>query len=74
MIEFVRDLMAHSEWANAVFFQAWGDSRLGNSRKCAGESAILSGAARVPVNLAWRKPGNPSHRCSPGLCRYQEPP
>ena len=26
MIEFLRDLMAHSEWANAVFFHTWGKS------------------------------------------------
>ena len=26
MTDFVCDLMAHAEWANAVFFQAWGDS------------------------------------------------
>jgi uncharacterized damage-inducible protein DinB len=26
MFTFLRDLMAHSEWANAVFFHAWGKS------------------------------------------------
>lgn len=26
MLTFLRDLMAHSEWANAVFFHAWGKS------------------------------------------------
>lgn len=26
MLEFLRDLMAHAEWANAVFFHAWGKS------------------------------------------------
>jgi uncharacterized damage-inducible protein DinB len=26
MLEFMRDLMAHSEWANAVFFHAWAKS------------------------------------------------
>ena len=26
MVEFVRDLIAHGEWANAVFFKAWGKS------------------------------------------------
>jgi uncharacterized damage-inducible protein DinB len=26
MLEFVRDLMAHAEWANAVFFHAWAKS------------------------------------------------
>ena len=26
MIEHVRDLLAHCEWANAVFFHAWGKS------------------------------------------------
>jgi uncharacterized damage-inducible protein DinB len=26
MNDFLRDLMAHSEWANAVFFHAWGKS------------------------------------------------
>ena len=26
MNEFLRDLMAHAEWANAVFFSAWGES------------------------------------------------
>lgn len=26
MLSFVRDLLAHSEWANAVFFHAWGQS------------------------------------------------
>jgi uncharacterized damage-inducible protein DinB len=26
MLTFLRDLMAHAEWANAVFFQAWGRS------------------------------------------------
>jgi uncharacterized damage-inducible protein DinB len=26
MLPFLRDLMAHAEWANAVFFQAWGKS------------------------------------------------
>ena len=26
MLEFLRDLMAHSEWANAVFFHAWAKS------------------------------------------------
>jgi uncharacterized damage-inducible protein DinB len=27
MDTFLRDLLAHSEWANAVFFSAWGKSR-----------------------------------------------
>lgn len=26
MLTFVRDLLAHAEWANAVFFHAWGKS------------------------------------------------
>ena len=26
MIDFLRDLLGHSEWANAVFFHAWGKS------------------------------------------------
>jgi uncharacterized damage-inducible protein DinB len=26
MIEFLRDLLAHAEWANAVFFHAWSKS------------------------------------------------
>ena len=26
MESFLRDLLAHSEWANAVFFHAWGES------------------------------------------------
>src|SRR5262249_22648216 len=26
MLDHVRDLMAHAEWANAVFFHAWGKS------------------------------------------------
>jgi uncharacterized damage-inducible protein DinB len=26
MLEFLRDLLAHAEWANAVFFHAWGKS------------------------------------------------
>src|SRR5438105_13339849 len=26
MLAFLRDLLAHAEWANAVFFQAWGKS------------------------------------------------
>lgn len=26
MLTFVRDLMAHADWANAVFFHAWGKS------------------------------------------------
>jgi uncharacterized damage-inducible protein DinB len=26
MLTFLRDLMAHAEWANAVFFNAWGQS------------------------------------------------
>jgi uncharacterized damage-inducible protein DinB len=26
MLTFLRDLMAHSEWANAVFFHTWGKS------------------------------------------------
>ncbi len=26
MLTFLRDLMAHGEWANAVFFHAWGQS------------------------------------------------
>ncbi|HEV3122576.1 MAG TPA: hypothetical protein VGY53_11765, partial [Isosphaeraceae bacterium] len=26
MINFLRELMAHAEWANAVFFHAWGSS------------------------------------------------
>jgi uncharacterized damage-inducible protein DinB len=26
MLEFLRNLMAHAEWANAVFFHAWGES------------------------------------------------
>jgi uncharacterized damage-inducible protein DinB len=26
MLGFLRDLMAHAEWANAVFFHAWGKS------------------------------------------------
>jgi uncharacterized damage-inducible protein DinB len=26
MIDFLRDLMAHAEWANAVFFRAWDQS------------------------------------------------
>src|SRR5690348_10545777 len=26
MLSFLRDLLAHAEWANAVFFHAWGKS------------------------------------------------
>src|ERR1700682_3596453 len=26
MLQFLRDLLAHAEWANAVFFHAWGKS------------------------------------------------
>src|SRR5215813_7717294 len=26
MVPFLRDLLAHAEWANAVFFHAWGKS------------------------------------------------
>ena len=26
MLAFIRDLLAHAEWANAVFFHAWGKS------------------------------------------------
>src|SRR5436309_8003895 len=26
MLAFLRDLLAHAEWANAVFFHAWGKS------------------------------------------------
>jgi uncharacterized damage-inducible protein DinB len=26
MLEFLRDLLAHAEWANAVFFHTWGKS------------------------------------------------
>jgi uncharacterized damage-inducible protein DinB len=26
MVEFLRDLLAHAEWANAVFFHTWGKS------------------------------------------------
>src|SRR5580692_8931607 len=26
MLTFLRDLLAHAEWANAVFFHAWGKS------------------------------------------------
>src|SRR5438105_2649761 len=26
MLPFLRDLVAHAEWANAVFFHAWGKS------------------------------------------------
>jgi hypothetical protein len=26
MVPFLRDLLAHAEWANAVFFHAWAES------------------------------------------------
>jgi uncharacterized damage-inducible protein DinB len=64
VIPFLRDLMAHAEWANAVFFHAWGKSPAREHEEIrrrvdhivgvqAGFLAILRGD-----NLEW-KPGAP---------------
>ena len=71
---FLCDLMAHSEWANAVFFNAWGDSpsrELEEMRQA--RRPYHRRSARVPVDSARREPRVTSDRRSAVFCRDQEP-
>ena len=46
MLSDPRDLMDHAEWANAVFFHAWGISPPGIMRRCAGGSVTSSASSK----------------------------
>ena len=65
MTGFLCDLMAHAEWANAVFFQAWGDSPARELEEMRRRTGHIVGVQHgFPVSLTRRKPGNSSGRCA----------
>jgi uncharacterized damage-inducible protein DinB len=68
MLPFLRDLMAHTEWANAIFFHAWGDSP-------ARDHEELRRRVRHIVGVQWgflavlrgETPGGPSDDAPPSF-------
>lgn len=60
MIEHLRELMAHAEWANAVFFHAWGKSPARDHEEMRRRVGHLLGVqAGFLVVLRGESPGGP---------------
>ncbi len=60
MLPFLRDLMAHAEWANAVFFHAWGKSPARNNEELHGRVAHVLGVQQGFLSiLRGEAPGGP---------------
>lgn len=64
MNDFLRDLMAHGEWANAVFFHTWGKSPARDHEEMRNRVAHMIGVQSAFVSLfkgedPGRPPGGP---------------
>ena len=68
MLDFLRDLMAHAEWANAVFFHAWAKSPARDQeeirRRVAHIVGVQDGFLAV---LRGDKPGSPPNGPPPAF-------
>jgi hypothetical protein len=61
MVPFLRDLLAHSEWANAVFFHAWGKSPARDHEELRSRVAHILGVQEGFLSLLRGEP----RRCRP---------
>jgi uncharacterized damage-inducible protein DinB len=60
MLTFLRDLMAHASWANAVFFDAWGESPAHGHEELRRRVAHILGVQQVFLSvLRGEPPGGP---------------
>jgi uncharacterized damage-inducible protein DinB len=60
MLDFLRDLMAHAEWANAVFFHTWGKSPAGDHEEMRQRVGHIIGVQQGFLSvLRCEKPGGP---------------
>ena len=61
MLSFLRDLMAHAEWANAVFFRVWGQSPARDHEELRRRLDHLIGVQHGFLSvLRGEQPGGPS--------------
>ena len=56
MLAFLRDLMAHAEWANAVFFHAWGKSPARDHEELRHRVGHIIGVARGFLSVFHGEP------------------
>jgi uncharacterized damage-inducible protein DinB len=62
MLALLRELIAHSEWANAVFFNAWGQSPARDHEELRQRFAHVIGVQRGFLSiLRSEAPGGPKH-------------
>jgi uncharacterized damage-inducible protein DinB len=60
MLDFLRNLMAHAEWANAVFFHAWGGSPARDDEEMRRRLSHLIGVQQgFLAMLTDKEPGGP---------------
>src|SRR6202042_3568624 len=60
MLAFLRDLMAHAEWANAVFFHTWGKSPARDHEEMRRRTGHIIGVQRGFLSiLRGEPPGAP---------------
>jgi uncharacterized damage-inducible protein DinB len=60
MINLIHDLMAHSEWANAMFFHAWGKSPAREHEELRNRAAHIIGVQQGFLSvLGGEPPGGP---------------
>jgi uncharacterized damage-inducible protein DinB len=60
MLEFLRNLMAHAEWANAVFFHVWGESPARDDEEMRRRLSHLIGVQQgFLAVLSDKEPGGP---------------
>jgi uncharacterized damage-inducible protein DinB len=60
MVPFLRDLLAHAEWANAVFFHAWGKSPARDNEELRSRVAHIVGVQQGFLSvLRGGPPGTP---------------
>jgi uncharacterized damage-inducible protein DinB len=60
MLSFLQDLMAHAEWANAEFFQAWGESPAKDHEELRRRVGHIIGVQQGFLSiLRGEKPGGP---------------
>jgi uncharacterized damage-inducible protein DinB len=61
MLTFLKDLMAHAEWANAVYFHAWGKSPARDHEELRRRASHLVGVQQgFLATLRGQQPGGPS--------------
>ena len=68
MLPFLRDLMAHAEWANAVFFHAWGKSAARDHEELRQRARHIIGIQQGFLSVfRGEPPGGPPDRPPPSL-------